>query len=265
MNSLERHTLVQTSTITDLRFTEVMEDFARIANDESALPIYASIYAGTVILTDTASLGATTDWQHAVGMNGFASQNANPALNRQSAQNWTIDPIVDPEKLEAMRCAFNWVIRGRERVTSDCLALLARPDQVPQAPGRHFGVLDRLHGLPPGWLCTGRIGDVPVHAAYKSHHGNTWVWVMPEGIQGLADFSLIVQDIARVNINATTLFNPNPIPSQLSLNVTGGQVIVAVNGDGKLAPDAQYFRVRVDSQGSDAFFRSTVTAVGSTK
>src|SRR5262249_42858842 len=142
----------------------------------------------------------------------------NPGVSRQSAQNWTVDPVVDPEKLEAIRLCFKWALGGSDCIDSDGLSLLARPDQVPTAPGRHFGVLDQLERLPRNWLCVGRACDVPVHARLKAHAGDTWVWVMPEGVRGLADFLLIVQDVARVNINSSTLFNPGLNPHVLQLN-----------------------------------------------
>jgi hypothetical protein len=352
MNSLSRDTFHQTKTAVDLRFQEMMEDFAIIANEKSALPVYASIYAGTIITTDTAQVSAQTVLQNVTGgrQNGFGSQNLNPQLSRQTAQAWTVDAIIDPEKLEAMRCAFQWVLYGRAAVADDCISLLARPDQVPHAPGRHFGVLDDLNRLPTGWLCQGRLKDVPIHAKYKAHCGARWVWVAQDGVKGLADFALIIQNIARVNINSTTLFNPGLIPYSLTLtppdkpgfldldvinaeagvrivyigsdalkdnlhvgdvicqvntesvtDVTGFRkqigkyagnkvqlvvqtgdqnprqvavfvgmlskmrVIVAVDANGRLAPDAPYYRIRTDSLGTDPYFRSQISAVSATK
>lgn len=352
MTSLSRHTFNQTQTSVDLRLQEMMEDFAIIANEKSALPVYASIYAGTVITTDTAQVAAQTVLQNVVGagQNGFGSQNLNPQLSRQTTQNWTVDAVIDPEKLEAMRCAFQWVLYGRASIGDDCINLLARPDQVPRAPGRHFGVLDDLERLPIGWLCRGRMKDVPIHAKYKAHRGDMWVWVTDDGVKGLADFGLIIQNIARVNINSTTLFNPGLIPYSLTLtppdkpgfldldvinaeagvrvvyigsdalknnlhvgdvirkvntenvidatgfrkqigNLAGKKVqllvqagdqnprqvevsvgmlskmrvMVAVDANGRLAPDAPYYRIRTDSLGTDPYFRSQISAVSATK
>jgi hypothetical protein len=362
MTALERSSLSQTESITAMRYREVLEDFARTAQEPCALPAYASFYAGGVAVTDSASLGATTIWQHVVKMNGFGSQNANPGLSRQVGQNWTVDPVVDPEKLEAMRWCFRYVVYGRQSLGGDGVSLLARPDQVPAASGRHFGVLDQLERLPPNWLSVGSLSDVPLNACYKAHVGNAWAWVAPDGVKGLADFTLILQDIARISINSWTLFNPGLNPYLLQIEALAnrsyldvavvdasqgsgaqithigsrnlqrpdikesplnglrvGDVIVSVNGvpvadaagfrrampvyeskgqkvilgivtkpdappidapfdvtqapaaavvvsvdaAGRLAPDAPYYRVRVDSLGPDAFLRSQLSTVTS--
>jgi hypothetical protein len=270
MLSLERHTLAQTGTAVDLRYHEVLDTLALIADEPRSLPVYASIYAGTAQVTDSAQLGGTTVWQHVINQNGYGSQNANPQVSHQIGQNWTVDPIVDPEKLEAIRAACLWVTWGRERVTTDGISLLASPDQVPGMPGRHFGVMDRLATLPHGWLCMGSRKDVPARAAYKANHGSTWVWVMPNEIKGLADFSLAIQDIARVNINSPTLFNPGRNPASLTFFTADEKnaAVVTVSVDQlthALAPDTPYYRYRLDSLGSDPYFRSQITAAGASK
>ncbi len=355
MAALERSSLSQTESITSLRYREVLENFARTAQDPCGLPNYASFYAGGVGVTDSASLGGTTTWQHVVGINGFGSQNANPGLTRQVGQNWTVDPVIDPEKLEAMRLCFRYVVYGPQSLGGDGVSLLARPDQVPGAPGRHFGVLDQLQRLPAGWLHVSSLGDVPVSACYKAHVGDAGAWVTPDGVKGLADFTLILQDIARININSWNLFNPGLNPYFLQLQASDNRsyldvavkdasprrgaeitqvgiaptlrvgdvivsvndvpvvdaaglrnampaydknmtkaklgvirkenvskpdagpetvfatvtqapaagVVVAVDAAGRLAPDAPYVRVRVDSLGGDAFLRSQLSTVTS--
>jgi hypothetical protein len=274
MVALRRATLSQVDSAVDLRYREIVENLALLADDPNALPFYASIYAGTCQIQDTMSLGETTLWQHAKGLNGFGSQTANPQLQRQIGQNWTLDPMVDPERLEAMRFACWWVIFGPQSVGQAGSCLLCRPDQVPCEPGRHFGVFDQLAGLPVGWLQISHNQKPPQCAAYKVKHGKTWVWVPPDGIRGLADFSLVVQSISRVNINSPTLFNPGLSPAQWTFPASvdvptcsphTASVTVAVNCNGQLVPDAPYYRYRFDSLGSDPTFRSQIIAAGSSK
>src|SRR5262245_58347642 len=100
MRALRRETLNQVNSAVDLRLRQVMDNLALVADDPTALPFYASDFTGTSQITDTASLAETTLWQHATGMNGFGSQIFNPQSSRQIGQNWTLDPIVDPERLE---------------------------------------------------------------------------------------------------------------------------------------------------------------------
>jgi hypothetical protein len=103
--------------------------------------------------------------------------------------------------MEAMRCACQWVIFGPERACSEYPGLLADPEQDLSATP-HFGVEDRLARLPSGWLHVGCLIEVPPGACYKAHCGGTWVWVMPEGRRGLADFTLVLHDIATLDLRS---------------------------------------------------------------
>jgi hypothetical protein len=50
--------------------------------------------------------------------------------------------------------------------------------------------------------------EVPVCAKYRAHEGSTWVWVMPEGMEGLSEFTLVMNDIATLDINAGATTSP---------------------------------------------------------
>ena len=206
MMSLERQTVTQTDTAIDIRYREVMDNLALIARNPSALPSYATIYSGTASVQDTGQLISTTTLPWSVG-----SEALNPSFMRQIGDNWVLDPLVDPEKMEAIRAACQWAIGGPDRVYPDSRSLLIRPDQAPKGPERHFGVAERLAQLPPGWLGVGKHADIPACAFYKAHCGDTWVWVNPGGMKGLAEFTIILQDIARIPINSQTLFNLPPV------------------------------------------------------
>lgn len=189
-------------------------------------------------------------------------------------QNWALDPLTAPEKLLAIRAASQWVIYGPEHLDPESMSLLIRPDQAPTGPERHFGVADRLASLPPGWLCVGRHKDVSQCARYKAHSGETWVWVTPNGMKGFSDFTLIIQDIARVAINSQTLFHLPPIytPIQFKTADTGAKfdspiftVQAVVNESGHLVTDIPYYPLRQDNLGGDtASLRSAIAAAGIT-
>jgi hypothetical protein len=245
-----------------------------VAHDPAALPAYASIFAGSAQVTDTTQLGSVTTWTP-----GAAAQAATPQFTRAVLGNRTLDPINSPEKLEVIRSACRWVIYGPTFACSrDWGGLLASPEQAPY-PGRHFGVADRLARLPQGWLHVSPSRGVPSQARYKAHRGDTWVWVMPDGTEGLADFSLILQDIARVDINSTTLQFIRPFPSEFYFPTLGSDrtpccagpyvntkpnVIADVSVDpcGNLTSDTPYYRWRTENVGSDANLRSQINAAG---
>ena len=274
--SLNRHSLAQTETVTDLRYREVLDNLAMIAQNYSALPAYSSIFTGTAQITDNAQITSTTIW-NVVGAlasktSGFFSEGANPQATRTTLENWTLDPIVIPEKLEAMRCACRWVVYGPDR-TGDDTGLLPSPDQA-RTPGRHFGVADRLGRLPAGWLGVGALKDVPLNACCKAHCGHTWVWVTRDGLGALSDFALVLQNIARVDANSPSLFYPQPIPLPFTFatlptryptgNLATVTAIVSLDPWMNLAPDTPYIRYRVENLGSDSHLRSQINAAGGT-
>jgi hypothetical protein len=265
----------QAFTEMDLRYQQVMENLAMIAHEPSSLPVYSPLYAGTAQLQTQRSLGATTNLQHLVPpspMEGFASQTLVPGFNRQLTEVWSVDPIVIPEKMEAMRCACQWVIFGPNNPFCKNPGILVSPDEVPPDGERHFDVAHRLERLPQGWLCKGKHRP-PLGAAYKAHYGDTWVWVMPEGVQGLADFSLIMVDIARVETNSQALFAAHPLISPISvvsLDHSQGKndfipwrATVYVDESFNLAPDGPYERWRMDNTiSTNAFLKTQITAAG---
>jgi hypothetical protein len=272
MMSLERHTVHQSDSAADLRYREVMDNLACIAHDPSTLPAYASIYSGTIFVQDQGQLAETviSPFNRRLALGSVGS---NPSLNRQISQNWALDPITSPEKLEAMRAACQWAIGGEEHVNSDSMSLLIRPDQAPPGPNRHFSVADRLSHLSPGWLQVGKLRNVSPHACYKAHCCDTWVWVMPEGMKELADFTLIIQDIARVSINSQTLLHlpPTYTPIQFETADTADNpnsrvkftLQAVVDPTGQLVTNTPYYKSRVDNLGADSSnIRSAIGAAG---
>jgi hypothetical protein len=272
--ALERQTLVQQETPTDIRYQQALDNLAIVAHDPAALPAYSSIFAGTAEITDTAQLASTTSF----GPPGAGGEIASPQYSRAVLGNWTLDPINAPEKLEAIRCACRWVIYGPEFACHDCVGLLVSPEEAPY-PGRHFGVAERLAALPAGWLRCGRRRDVPAKTCYKAHCGDTWVWVTPNGTGPLADFNLILQDIARVDINSPTLQFIRPTPSDFQFptmpwdrspcdagpyrgKVPNVVAEVSVDQCGHLMPDTPYYKWRLENVGSDASLRSQISAAG---
>jgi hypothetical protein len=271
--ALERRTLQQEATPTDIRYQEVLNNLAMVAHDPATLPAYSSIFAGSCQITDIATFVSNTTFGP-----GAAAQVLNPQYNRAVLGNWTLDPINVPEKLEAIRCACRWVIYGQDAACKDCPGLLETPEQAPY-PGRHFGVADRLAALPRGWLHIGKLCEVPLKACYKAHCGPTWVWIMAEDLKALADFTLVLQDIARVDINSLTILFIRPTPSDFQFPTTttvpvpccagpyvnqSARVLAAakVNPCGVLAPDLPYYRWRLESVGTDPALRSQINASG---
>jgi hypothetical protein len=271
----KRHALDQEKTSSDIRCQEVLDNLALVAHDSFALPAYSSIYAGSAFVQDTTQIASLTTLGPGMAV---AGESVTPQFTRLATGNWALDPPPAPEKLEAIRGACQWVVCGPQFAQAhDYERVLQSPLQAP-FPGRHFGVTERLCRLPQGWLWIGPHCNVPRGATYTSHSGDTWVWVMPDGVCGLADLTLIIQDIARVDINSKSIlyqrplpaefdFPTRPIPARCQSEVFAGTqssitAAVMVDECGNLAPDLPYYRWRLENLGSDPSLRSQISAAG---
>ncbi len=210
--SLERHTANQVQSLVDFRYQQTLDCLAAVADNPASLPSYSLLSAGITKISDTGGLASTTVWQHTVpaaasgiAIRGFASEGLGATLGRAPTLSWTLIAVADHSQLEAMRCACQWALYGPTEACGSCSSLLANPEPISNTPGPHYGVVDRLRRLPACWLHVGHLSEVPLTAAYKSHCGDRWVWVMPDGMQGLADFTLVLQDIATLDANDCVL------------------------------------------------------------
>lgn len=197
--SLERHTLEQIHSAVDCRNQQVLNCLATVAADGDALPSFALLSDGVTRVLDMGTVNANTTWTRAVA--SFATESLAGTLSRSPQGQWTVDPIVEHERLEALRCACRWALYGPERAGGEAPGLLSDAAHDP-SPGPHFGVADRLERMPKGWLHVGSLKDVPAGACVTAHCGDTWVWVMADGTAGLAEFILVLYDIATLDRSA---------------------------------------------------------------
>lgn len=257
--SLERNTLNQISTISDLRYQEALDNLAVLASNPASLPFYSVISAGTTQVSDTGQLSSSTMWTRM----GFDSENLGLQANRNLQENWTLDPVHDPEKLEAMRCASLWTLGAPESQCGDCAERL-----------NHFKVMDKLARIRPGWLQVGGKKDVPRFACRSSHCGAVYVWVTPDGLEGLTQFTLILLDIATVDLNSLDPDKPTKTvttenyrygdpknPANVTQVIRVTETVDATTGEpvatpGGAAPTAAKARIRY--QELDANLRSLI-------
>jgi hypothetical protein len=204
--SLARHTLNQIQTSGDYRSQEVVDCLAAVAANPEALPSFALLADGVTRIQDMESVSPITTWTRLA--KGFATQSLAVTLSRSPQGLWTLGPVAEHEKLEALRSACRWVLYGPEHADSDAPGILADITQDP-LPRPHFNVANRLERLPQGWLHIGQLKDVPLSACYKGHCGEVWVWVTADGMEGLADFTLVLHDIA--TLDSSAVYAPPPL------------------------------------------------------
>jgi hypothetical protein len=203
--SLRNNSAKTAETLTDLNYQQVLNNIAQFTANPAAMPSLAVFNAGTVTVADQKTLN--------LNANGVPTLNAaqqsgaglpilslliNPSVSRTLTENWSMAPVTDIDNLRRIRCAMQLlVLRGRE--TTDC-------DECGKQLRRFYtGEIERMECLiPMGWYCTGRKGDVPRDACYVAHYGDVYVWVMPQGLEGLTRFTMTVIDLATGKPHAPT-------------------------------------------------------------
>lgn len=201
-----RNNSVRTSaTLADLNYQQVLDNIAQFTANPAAMPSLAVFNAGTVTVADQKTLninatGAPTisNAQQAGSGLPILSLLVNPSVSRTLTENWSMTPVTDIDNLRRIRCALQLlVLRGRQ--TTDC------EDCNDQLRKFYRGEIDRFECLIPfGWYCTGRKKDVPKDAPYVAHYGDVYVWVLPQGLEGLTRFTMTVIDLATGKPHAPT-------------------------------------------------------------
>jgi hypothetical protein len=147
----------------DLQYQQVVDNLAKIASNPGFLPYLAVAGQGSVQVTDN---GNST-----LGLNmaskAFGPGSLSLGTSRNVTGTWSLGTITSPEKIRDMQTVYVRALRGS------------------------------AEGNPTfGWLKIGQKGDVPRQATFVGRFDDTYVWVMPDGVQGLSELSLAIMDIA---------------------------------------------------------------------
>ena len=192
-DELRRDTSNVEKTMADLRFEGILNNLALMAHNPAALPNPVAVSTGNVSVSDLGT-ASTNDMFNPHGLTQW--QLAVASLQRQVTEQWALQPLHKPDKLRLMRCAFDILLDsplatcGDPGCGPDCYKrlrdFLATEDTTPD-----------LHcSIPRGWFSVGRACDVPKDACFSAHYCDTYVWVMPDGIDGLSRFTLTILRIA---------------------------------------------------------------------
>jgi hypothetical protein len=163
------------------------------------MPSYSITSSGTTNVTAMVSFDATTSWTRAA--HNFGQQMLNVLGKHIPECSWTLDPVADPKLLEGAWYACHWAIFGPLPEGSPGYELLRKPkyaDIVGCGGVRdyHLWAFDDQHQIPYGWLGVGPHRCVPHGACYTAHCGDTYIWVMPDQMYHLSEFTLVLLDIA---------------------------------------------------------------------
>ena len=208
---------------------QVLDNLAKFVYDINSLPTFAFSGQGNNQVLDQVSLGSTTTWERiAEGLYGWFSSTLEPFAQRQAYQNWVLQPVNDPRRLDLMRCAYqqvvraNLVARGLQNtgccpscpggVCPDCEKRFntfytgrpTTPTPLPGDPKDSGGVTNRCLGHNPVWFAWGCKKDMPkdCKCLKHGHYCGVYVWVLPGGEDELTKLSMAILDYA-VNLPTT--------------------------------------------------------------
>ena len=192
---LRDRTLETAATLVDLNYQQVIDNVARFVSNPAVLPSVAVVNGGNVLVSDQGSLGGAGTYSPTITaldqIGGFPIFNlfVNPSVSRNVTENWAMVPVTDIEKVRRLRCAFQLLVGGVEcSECDDCLKTLE--GFIPVEP-------EKLScSIPMGWFCVGKKADVPKEACYVGHYCETYVWVMPEGVDGLSRFTMTIMQLS---------------------------------------------------------------------
>jgi hypothetical protein len=195
--ALRNDTVRTTNTLTDLQYQQILDNVARFHDDPDTVPSFAVATAGTVSIADQQSAGVSPTYSPTLT---FQQQGggALPILSllfpltaqRAVTENWSLTPITDADNLRRLRCAYRLLVLGEATPNYD----FCRKQMKEFFAGEEADLVD--YYPPRGWYGVGGKKDVPRDACYVGCHCRTYVWVTPEGMNGLALFTMGALDLA---------------------------------------------------------------------
>ena len=213
--ALDRRTLELGETTTDLHYREVLENLAMIANNRWALPSFSSYYAGTSDLSDTASIQVPLVPYRSSTLKPLFLETLDGSVSRAVKDNWTLDPVVVPEKLLALRCAC-WCVLDH-CVYTDCghsvfLGTYSYDPGLHSPPGYYFEVEGYLQrSVQTNWLQLGKCKN----AVYAAKCRGTEVYVTSVDMNGLSELTIAMEHIARADFS--TVYYPKPVTRSIKI------------------------------------------------
>jgi hypothetical protein len=208
-STLARKTVCTNLTLCDINYRQVLDNVAMFEANPWAIPAFASVTAGTVTVSDqhqgsfSAVYSPTLTWfMQAAGGLPILSLLPGCTATREVNENWSSIPVVDTDNLQRLRCYFQLVVLGD-----------AAPNFEEAVQRLHSYFLverERLPALVPrGWYGVGCSKKaVPKNACYVGSYsgpcGCRYVWVLPDGLEGLARCTLSAMDIATGELHAPT-------------------------------------------------------------
>jgi predicted RNA-binding Zn ribbon-like protein len=183
---LERRTLAQASTLTDIQYTLVLNNLAMFTVNPDALPYFSATAAGSNNNQQTGELTPTLGWDLLLNAATFRFDKVSSALraSRTTVQTWNTTSVLNPDELSLMRCAYQKTLGCSNEICDEHLQAYFKPRP------------EFLSAMQPGWFCVGSRNQVPHGAPYVGCYHDAYVWVKPGGENHLTLLTLAILDLA---------------------------------------------------------------------
>jgi hypothetical protein len=194
--ALQRDTVKTSGTLADLQYQQVLDNVARFHANPDTIPSASTLSSGTVSVNDLAGAGFSPTYSPTLS---FDQQGGGPVIlqmlfpfngQRSLTENWSLNPVTDADNLRRLRCAYRLLVLGDDAPNAE----FCRKQLKDFFAGEAASLVD--YYPPRGWYCVGCKKDVPKNACYVGHHDDVSVWVMAEGMNGLATFTMGTLDLA---------------------------------------------------------------------
>ena len=190
---LQRTTVKQISTWSELQSQQTMNNLAMFCVNPSALPYYSVTGAGVTQLTD--STNAATAFVFPPFDGASAQTGINGGVGRQLSEQWSLAPTTDPGRLEIIRVLLQFTVTGA----------ISTDDR--RKVNDFFGddEWERWDKLQTCWFHVGSKKDMPKCVCHAANYCDTYVWVTAEGCEGLTQLTLALLDVVTAD--------PDPSPA----------------------------------------------------
>lgn len=135
---LRYNTVRQAETLAEIYEQQVLDNLAKTVHDAHALPFFAYPKDGSTRITDEGSFNASPihDFRSVFGIGG----------KRTGLEQWGLTPVVDPDKLQLMQCAYQRAVYGQP--LAPCVDCCEREKTFEGKPDKKVHVFDTKTGTP---------------------------------------------------------------------------------------------------------------------
>jgi hypothetical protein len=194
---LSDNAVKMSNSLTDLNYQQTLNNVALFVHNPSSMPSIAATTIGTATIADQRGYSGNANYaptlpfgQQGGGALPILTLLFNPSVQRQVTENWSLVPVTDADHLLRIRCAFQLLVQ--DAPTTGCDKCQARLEAFFLTDAAHMECF-----IPHGWYHTGSKKDVPKDACYVGCYHDTYVWVLPDGLEGLTRFTITILDLAR--------------------------------------------------------------------